>query len=59
MDIAAGVLLLQASSGGVVDKDGDKFVFNRPKILVSGLVASGQQLFDQLEDLLEITVTKN
>lgn len=58
-DIAAGVLLIEAAGGRVVGKDGNKFVFNRRKTLVSGLVASGQQLFDQLKDLLEITMAKN
>jgi len=58
-DIAAGVLLIEAAGGRVVDKDGNKFVFNRRKTLVSGLVASGQQLFDQLKELLEISATKN
>lgn len=58
-DIAAGVLLIEAAGGRVVDKDGNKFVFNRRKTLVSGLVASGQQLFDQLNDLLGISATKN
>ena len=58
-DIAAGVLLIEAAGGRVVDKDGSKFVFNRPKTLVSGLVASGQELFDQLKNLFGTPVAKN
>jgi fructose-1,6-bisphosphatase/inositol monophosphatase family enzyme len=58
MDIAAGVLLLQASGGRVVDKEGNKFVFNRPKSLIANLVTPEKHLFSQLKDLLEISAVR-
>lgn len=51
-DIAAGVLLVEAAGGRVVDKDGNKFVFNRKETLVTGLISSGQQLFDQINKII-------
>jgi myo-inositol-1(or 4)-monophosphatase len=53
-DIAAGVLLVEAAGGRVTDKDGCRLTFNCRETLVSGLVASGLPLFDQLNDLLGI-----
>ena len=53
-DIAAGVLLVEAAGGKVMDKDGGRLTFKRQETLVSGLVASGPLLFDQLNDLLGI-----
>jgi myo-inositol-1(or 4)-monophosphatase len=58
-DIAASVFLVEAAGGRVVDKNGNKFVFNRPKTLVGGIVASGKQLFGQLKALLGTPVVKN
>ncbi|MHC4336884.1 MAG: 3'(2'),5'-bisphosphate nucleotidase CysQ [Planctomycetota bacterium] len=53
-DIAAGVLLVEAAGGKVMDKEGCRLAFNQQETLVSGLVASGLSLFDQLDDLLGI-----
>lgn len=50
-DIAAGVLLIKASGGRVIDKEGRPFVFNRQNTLVTGLITSGPKLFEKLKDL--------
>lgn len=49
-DIAAGVLLVQASGGRVQNLDGQEFTFNHPNTLVSGLIASGTGLFEGLTE---------
>lgn len=58
-DYAAGVMLVDAAGGKTIRKDGHRFVFNHPKPLVGGLVASGKQIFGQLKASLGITVAKN
>ena len=50
-DIAAGVLLVESGGGRAVDKECKTFAFNRQNTLVTGLVASGPRLFDQLKNL--------
>lgn len=47
-DIAAGVALVIAAGGKLVEKEKAPLVFNRPKTLISGLIASGPNLFDPL-----------
>ncbi|MHC5060396.1 MAG: 3'(2'),5'-bisphosphate nucleotidase CysQ [Planctomycetota bacterium] len=54
-DIAAGTFLVAAAGGKVVDKQGRKLTFNRPRTLLEGLVAAGPQLFDPLTSMLGIT----
>lgn len=47
-DIAAGVALIQAAGGVAQITDGTNPVFNQPKPLIPGLIASGAELFDSL-----------
>lgn len=58
-NIAAGAFLIKSARGKVSDTTGKDFMFNQRNTLVSSLVASGQQLFGQLKDLLEISAAKN
>jgi myo-inositol-1(or 4)-monophosphatase len=53
-DIAAGIALVQAAGGKVVDKEGKPFTFNNRKTLVTGMIACGGNMFDNLMELLEI-----
>lgn len=39
-DIAAGVALIEAAGGKVTEKTGERFVFNQPDTLVSGIIAA-------------------
>lgn len=57
-DIAAGCALIEAAGGKVINKDGREVTFNRPKTLLSGLIASGAKLFDTLIDYLDIQVSR-
>jgi len=54
-DIAAGVLLVEAGGGKVLDKDGNTLSFNKKQTLLSGLIASGKHLFVRLDDLISTT----
>ncbi len=47
-DIAAGVALVQATGGIVTITDGSAPLFNQPKPLIPGLIASGTDLIDSL-----------
>ncbi|MCK5173599.1 MAG: 3'(2'),5'-bisphosphate nucleotidase CysQ, partial [Planctomycetes bacterium] len=47
-DIAAGVALVIAAGGKLIEKEKAPLVFNRPKTLISGLIASGPNLFEPL-----------
>ena len=47
-DICAGVLLVEAAGGSVVDLDGAPFEFNRPRTLVNGIVANNGRLHQQI-----------
>lgn len=54
-DIAAGVLLVEAAGGKVLDKEGNVPGFNHRKTLLPGLVACGGNLFEELARFLGIT----
>lgn len=47
-DIAAGVCLVQAAGGKVLEKNGAEFTFNNSNVKITGLVASGSAMFDEL-----------
>ena len=47
-DIAAGVALVIAGGGKLIEKEKAPLTFNRPKTLISGLIASGPNLFEPL-----------
>ena len=47
-DICAGVLLVEEAGGQVSHLDGRPVVFNQPKTLLQGLIASNRQLHSQL-----------
>jgi myo-inositol-1(or 4)-monophosphatase len=51
-DVAAGALLVEAAGGIVVDKQCRPLTFNRQDTLLGGIIASGQQLFGQIRQLL-------
>jgi myo-inositol-1(or 4)-monophosphatase len=51
-DICAGVLLIEEAGGQVSHLDGRPVVFNQPKTLLQGLIASNRQLHDQLLQLV-------
>jgi myo-inositol-1(or 4)-monophosphatase len=51
-DICAGVLLVEEAGGKVSHLDGRRVIFNQPKTLLQGLVASNGLLHPQLLDLI-------
>ena len=51
-DIAAGILLVQASGGVVTDLAGRPIPLNQKNTLVNGIIAAGPVLADQIRDLL-------
>jgi myo-inositol-1(or 4)-monophosphatase len=51
-DICAGVLLVEEAGGQVSHLDGRPVVFNQPKTLLQGLIASNRQLHSQLLHLV-------
>jgi myo-inositol-1(or 4)-monophosphatase len=53
-DIAAGVALVIAGGGKLIEKEKAPLVFNRPKTLISGLIASGPNLFEALLEKIGI-----
>ena len=55
-DIAAGVALVIAGGGKLIEKEKAPLVFNRPKTLISGLIASGPNLFEPLLKKIGIEV---
>ena len=55
-DIAAGVALVIAAGGKLIEKEKAPLIFNRPKTLISGLIASGPNLFEPLLKKIGIEV---
>jgi len=53
-DIAAGVALVNAAGGKLIEKEKQPLTFNRKKTLISGLIASGPNLFEPLLSLIGI-----
>jgi myo-inositol-1(or 4)-monophosphatase len=51
-DICAGVLLVEAGGGKVVDLDDNGFIFNRPRTKVNGIIADNGRLHPQILDAL-------
>ncbi len=51
-DIAAGVVLIEAAGGKTMEKQGGDLTFNNPNTLITGMIASGSQLFDPLREYL-------
>jgi len=51
-DICAGVLLIEEAGGQVTHLDGRQLVFNQPKTLLQGLVASNRLLHSQILQLI-------
>jgi myo-inositol-1(or 4)-monophosphatase len=51
-DICAGVLILEEAGGQVSNLDGSRVVFNQPKTLLPGLVASNTSLHEQILQLI-------
>lgn len=51
-DICAGVLLVEEAGGQVSHLDGRQLIFNQPKTLLQGLVASNRLLHSQLLHLI-------
>lgn len=51
-DVAAGVVLVEAAGGFVVDLKSDLIRFNSPSALLSGLVAGGPRLREQITSFL-------
>jgi myo-inositol-1(or 4)-monophosphatase len=52
-DIAAGVALVEAAGGVVRRPDGEPCRFNRPRTLYPGLIASGPNLAEPIERLID------
>jgi myo-inositol-1(or 4)-monophosphatase len=51
-DICAGVLLVEEAGGKVTNLDGSPVVFNQPKTLLPGLVASNTFLYEPIMQLI-------
>jgi myo-inositol-1(or 4)-monophosphatase len=51
-DICAGVLIVEEAGGKVTNLDGSPVVFNRPKTLLPGLIASNTVLHEQIFALI-------
>jgi myo-inositol-1(or 4)-monophosphatase len=51
-DICAGVLLVEEAGGKVSNLDGSPVIFNQPKTLLPGLIASNTALYGQLLQLI-------
>jgi myo-inositol-1(or 4)-monophosphatase len=51
-DICAGVLLIEAAGGRVVDLDDAGFEFNRPRTLVNGIIGDNGRLHPQILEAL-------
>jgi myo-inositol-1(or 4)-monophosphatase len=51
-DIAAGVALVQSGGGRLSTLEGSTVLFNQPKTLRSGLIASGRDLYDEIKAFL-------
>jgi myo-inositol-1(or 4)-monophosphatase len=51
-DICAGVLLVEEAGGKITNLDGSPVVFNRPKTLLPGLIASNTNLYGQIFALI-------
>lgn len=51
-DIAGGVAIVEAAGGRCSDKEGQPFRFNNKNILVDGILASNDQLHDELLSLM-------
>lgn len=51
-DICAGVLLVEEAGGKITNLDGSPVVFNRPKTLLPGLIASNSALYDPIFALI-------
>lgn len=47
-DVAAGVLLVEAAGGSVVDRNGSSVLFNQPQTTVYGMLAGERSLVDRL-----------
>ncbi len=52
-DIAAGVALVESAGGRVCTLEGQPVLFNQPKTLRSGLMASGSSLHQEMKGFLE------
>jgi myo-inositol-1(or 4)-monophosphatase len=52
-DVAAGILLVEAAGGKVIDKQGRPLSFNREDTLFGGVIAAGQPLFGQIRRFLQ------
>ncbi len=53
-DVAGGAALVRAGGGQVFGLDGDEVVFNQPKTLMDGFIATAPGLVHQVRELLEI-----
>jgi myo-inositol-1(or 4)-monophosphatase len=58
-DICAGMLLVEAAGGKVVDGAGNKPVFNRPETRHRGVVAANRPLADDLQTLWAAAMGEN
>lgn len=58
-DICAGTLLVEEAGGTVTHLDGQPVIFNQPKTLLQGLVASNGILHSQLLNLIASKLAKN
>ena len=56
-DVAAGAALVLAAGGNVFTVDGTPVVFNRPKPLLSGMIATAPGLAGPISEFLEIELT--
>lgn len=52
-DIAAGVLLVRAAGGKTIEKNGRELRFNRDNTLITGMIASGPNMFENIIKLIE------
>ena len=52
-DVAAGVLLVQAAGGRVMDLDGRPIHFNQENTLLNGVIAAGPRTFEGLWNILK------
>lgn len=52
-DIAAGVLLVEEAGGKVTDREGKSFKFNQPNTLVNGIIATTQDAYHPIQNMIE------
>lgn len=56
-DIAAGIILITEAGGRVTDLSGRPYMLNRPRTLVNGVIAAGQNVYNTIKEMVDSVVT--